>query len=568
MKRFRIKVKKNRKALALLIWFVVTALIPNMVLAFTEHYCGWAILAGLLMPLGFYLLLLAPIRRTGVPVLLNVWVLILCAFQIVLLYLFGNSIIATDMFTNLLTTNPGEASELLSNISPAIAIVVVIYAPTLIYAVYAAHKRYRITRPMRKKTLCWGLGLFVAGTLMLIPAHLAGHRRVFLKEVFPANVLYNLKLCLSEQKRIKHYAESSEDFTYNAVRSDNPKQREIYVYMIGEASRAASWQMFGYERETNPLLSQREDIHIFRNMLTQSNTTHKSVPLFLSSVGAANRSELYNRKGLAELFSETGFKTYFISNQSPQGAMVDLLANEADERIYIGAPRYDWQLLSMMRRIIESDNDADLLFILHCYGSHFSYCERYPREFAKFVPDEDVSIKRSNVPTIINAYDNSIVYTDAVINEIIEYLRSLDACASLLYCSDHGEDILDDERGRFLHASPTVTYWQIHVPSLVWFSDDYALRYPERAAAAENNRWAAATTHSMFHTMADIASIRSPYIDTSVSLVSDDFDKEAPRYYLNDHNEAVPYDERIGLDDDDMAQFAKHGISLKRQQER
>ncbi len=563
MKRFRIKLKKNRKALGLLIWFLITAMIPNFVLAATESYCGWSILAGLLMPLGFYMLLLAPIRRTGVPVLLNVWVMILCSFQIVLLYLFGNSIIATDMFTNLLTTNPGEASELLSNISPAIAIVVVIYAPTLVYAVYAAHKRYRITRPMRHKTLCWGFGLFAAGTLMLIPAYLAGHRRVFLKEVFPANVLYNLRLCLSEQKRIKNYEESSENFTYNAVRSDNPKTREIYVYMIGEASRASSWQMYGYERETNPLLSKREDIHIFRNVLTQSNTTHKSVPLFLSSVGAANRAELYDRKGLADLFSETGFKTYFISNQSPQGAMVDLLANEADERIYIGAPRYDWQLLSMMRRIIESDNDADLLFILHCYGSHFSYYERYPREFAKFVPDDEVSIKKSNVPMIINAYDNSIVYTDAVINEIIEYLSSLDACASLLYCSDHGEDILDDKRGRFLHASPTVTYWQIHVPSLVWFSQDYLHRYPERAEAAEGNRWAAATTHSMFHTIADIASIRSPYIDESVSLVNADFDKSAPRYYLNDHNEAVPYDERIGLNDDDMAQFAKHGINPK-----
>lgn len=563
MKRFRIKVKKNRKALALLVWFVFTAMIPNIVLAFTEHYCGWSILAGLLMPLGFYMVATSLIRRTGVPVLLLIWVMILCAFQIVLLYLFGNSIIATDMFTNLLTTNPGEASELLSNIAPAIAIVVAIYGPTLLYAIYAAHKRYRITRRMRRIIACSGCVIWVVGSLLLIPARLTGHNRVFLKEVFPANVLYNLKLCLSEQKRIKNYEITSADFDYNASRGDNPKQREIYVYMIGEASRAASWQMFGYERATNPLLSQRNDIHIFRNVLTQSNTTHKSVPLFLSSVGAANRTELYNRKGLAELFSETGFKTYFISNQSPQGAMVDLLANEADERIYIGAPRYDMQLLSMMRRIIESEDDADILFILHCYGSHFSYYERYPREFATFMPDDEVSITKNNVPMIVNAYDNSIVYTDTVINEIIDYLASLDACTSLLYCSDHGEDILDDRRGRFLHASPTVTYYQIHIPALVWFSSEYLQLYPERAQMAENNRWAAATTHSMFHTMADIASIRSEYVDESVSLVSPSFDKAAPRYYLNDHNEAVPYDKNIGLNDDDMEQFSKHGINLK-----
>ena len=562
MKRFRIKAQKSHKALALLAWFLLTAMIPNLVLVGTEHYCGWSILAGLLMPLGFYMIAGSCIRRTGAPVLLMVWVMVLCAFQIVLLYLFGNSIIATDMFINVLTTNPGEASELLANISPAIAIVVFIYGPTLLYAVYAAHKRYRITRRMRRIVVYSGLALFAAGAIMLIPARLTGHRQVFLKEVFPANVLYNLKLCFSEQSRIGHYAETSAGFTYNASRKDNPNKREIYVYMIGEAARASSWQMFGYERATNPLLSRRNDIYLFRNVLTQSNTTHKSVPLFLSSVCAENRAEIYNRKGLAELFSETGFKTYFISNQQPQGAMVDLLANEADERIYIGAPRYDLQLLSMMRRIIESDDDADLLFILHCYGSHFSYNERYPREFAAFVPDENADITKANVQTIINAYDNSIVYTDTVINGIIDSLASLDACSSLLYCSDHGEDILDDARGRFLHASPTVTYYQIHVPGLVWFSNDYLHRYPERAVAAKSNEWAAATTHSMFHTIADLASITSDYVDESVSLVSGNFDKTAPRYYLNDHNEAVPYDAGIGLNAHDMEQFAAHGITM------
>ena len=146
--------------------------------------------------------------------------------------------------------------------------------------------------------------------------------------------------------------------------------------------------------------------------------------------------------------------------------------------------------------------------------------------------------------------------------EDIDYLASLDACSSLLYCSDHGEDILDDARGRFLHASPTVTYYQIHVPGLVWFSNDYLHRYPERAVAAKSNEWAAATTHSMFHTIADLASITSDYVDESVSLVSGNFDKTAPRYYLNDHNEAVPYDAGIGLNAHDMEQFAAHGITM------
>ena len=559
----KFKMTPSRRALALLLGFIATALIPNFILANTEMYGGWSILAGILIPLGFYMVVGSAIRRTGTPVLLMVWVMVLCAFQIVLLFLYGGSIIGTDMFLNLFTTNPGESTELLINLGDAVATVVVIYAPVLGYAIWASRRRYRITKKMRKRFVISGLVIGVVGGLMLIPARISSGESVFLREVFPANVLYNLKLCLSTQIHTKRYETTSEGFTHKATRCDNPDQREIYIYIIGEASRAANWQLYGYDRSTTPRLSAREDIIPFYNVLTQSNTTHKSVPLFLSSVGAKNHSEIYRRKGLASLFSEAGFKTYFISNQSPQGAMVDRLANEADERVYIGSPRHDMQLLKMVKRIIDSDNGRDLLFILHTYGSHYSYHQRYPREYAYFMPDDDVALKDYNIEYITNSYDNSIYYTDAVLNEIIDYVGSLDnVCASLLYCSDHGEDILDDKRERFLHASPTVTYYQVHVPSLVWFSESYAARYPERVARAKSNTWSPMTTYSMFHTIAEIASIESPYLDPTVSFVGEKFDCNAKRYYLNDHNEAVPFDlQHVGLNEDDLRSFERHGIT-------
>ena len=74
--------------------------------------------------------------------------------------------------------------------------------------------------------------------------------------------------------------------------------------------------------------------------------------------------------------------------------MIDKLARDADSLIYMGHPRYDMQLLDTMKRIVEADTENDLLFILHCYGSHFSYHQRYPREAAYFLPDDDVAIER------------------------------------------------------------------------------------------------------------------------------------------------------------------------------
>ena len=554
---------RSRFTTLLTVYFFVALIIPNCVLANTEPYSVWTVEALILMPLGFYMMWSVALRRSGVMIWLAFPFIFFCAFQIVLLYLFGNSIIATDMFTNLLTTNPGEAGELLGNIYPSVVLVCVIYLPLLwLAAREIGHKRY-ITRTARMNIGLTGAALFALGLLALWPAyHVSEDRHVLRDEIFPLNVLYTLGLSGSEFRKSFNYEKTSAGFSYEAERTAEVPGREVYVYIIGEASRAMNWQLYGYGRETNPLLSQEEGLVVFRDVLTQSNTTHKSVPLILSSVATDEHDELDRRKGLPALFNEAGFDTWFISNQSRQGAMIDHLAHDAKHLIYIRSPRHDTQLLDEMRKAIEKSTSRKLFFILHCYGSHFSYHQRYPREFAYFQPDNDVAIAKQHRPMLVNAYDNSVRYTDYVLSKIIDYLGSLENTSSaLLYCADHGEDLIDDHRERFLHASPTTTAYQLYVASLAWFSESYRERFPEKVAAAEANATAPATTHALFHTMADMASIRGRFLTTKVSLVSPDFDRTAPRRYLNDHNEAVPY-RKTGLRPEDTEVFRRYGIEL------
>ena len=561
--RRRVVKTRSRFTTLLTVYFFVALIIPNCVLANTEPYSVWTVEALILMPLGFYMMWSVALRRSGVMIWLAFPFIFFCAFQIVLLYLFGNSIIATDMFTNLLTTNPGEAGELLGNIYPSVILVCVIYLPLLwLAAREIGHKRY-ITRTARMNIGLTGAALFAVGLLALWPAYrVSEERHVLRDEIFPLNIMYNLGLSGSEFRKSYNFHKTSGGFTYEAERTAEAPGREVYVYIIGEAARAMNWQLYGYERETNPLLSRVGDLVVFRDVLTQSNTTHKSVPLILSSVATDEHEELYRRKGLPALFNEAGFDTWFISNQSPQGAMIDHLAHDAKHVIYIRSPRHDTQLLDEMRKVLERSTSQKLLFVLHCYGSHFSYHQRYPREFAHFQPDNDVAIARQHRPMLVNAYDNSIRSTDYFLAQTIGYLRSLKGTSSaLLYCADHGEDLIDDDRERFLHASPTTTAYQLYVASLAWFSEDYRKHFPEKAAAAEANETAPATTHALFHTMADMASIRGRFLTTKVSLVSPDFDRTAPRRYLNDHNEAVPF-RKTGLRPEDMEVFRRYGIEL------
>ena len=559
-KRHTIKTR-SRFSVLLAIWFCATLIIPNCVLACTEHYSLWSTEALILLPLGFFMMWSVALRRSGIQIWTALPFITIAAFQIVLLYLFGNSVIATDMFTNVLTTNPGEAGELLANIYPAVLVVVLIYVPLLWFATREIVRRRYISRKARLIIGLLGASLCCIGLLLLWPAYRTSERKHVLRdEIFPVNAFYNIWVCGSEFRKSLRYAETSAGFTYDAVRTTDLPEREIYVYIIGEASRAMNWQLYGYERATTPELMQVDSLVVFRNILTQSNTTHKSVPLFLSSVATDEHDEIYRRKGLHALFNEAGFETWFISNQSPQGAMIDHLTHDADHIRYINGQRLDLQLLEEMQRCIDNSRSQKLFFVLHCYGSHFSYHQRYPREYARFQPDDDVAIVAANSDLLHNSYDNSICYTDHFLAQTIAYLESLDGVTSaMLYCADHGEDILDDARGRFLHASPTTTAYQLYVASLAWFSPRYRHHFPQKVAAAGAHERAAATTHAMFHTIADIASIEGRCLDPSVALTSDAFDTEAPRYYLNDHNEAVPF-RSTGLNADDEAIFRAFGV--------
>ncbi len=557
--------KSKYNATRLTIYLIVSLMLPIFILTYTEKNPLWVSLTGILLPLGAYTLLCSISRYSGECVWACFVFIFLSAFQIVLSYLFGNSVIAADMFLNLKTTNSSEAGELLGNIYPAIIFVILIYLPLLWLATIHIHKNIILNRATRRIMAIAGFVALFAGLMTLIFGCRGDVKRVLLKEVFPVNVCYNLYLAIDESNKIDNYKKSSEGFLYHAQHEPKSDVREVYVLVIGEASRAANWQLYGYSRATNPLLSQHEDITIFRRVTTQSNTTHKSVPMILSSVHTSQHDELYKRTGLLALFNEAGFATYFISTQQPQAAMIDHLAGEANFTIYAKAPFYDCQLVEIMQNALEDSRAQKILFVLHSYGSHYNYRQRYPREFAHFLPDDEVSISDKNIEAIRNSYDNSIRYTDYFLNEIISLLEfQPNTCSAMLYCADHGEDLFDGADKKFLHSSPTTTYYQLHIASLMWFSAQYRERFAEKVEAACANEYSAVTTYSVFHTMADMASIYSPYINFRASLLSRDFDFAAKRYYLSDHNKAVRLDENIGIDDFQRKLFGAAGIDINK----
>ena len=173
--------------------------------------------------------------------------------------------------------------------------------------------------------------------------------------------------------------------------------------------------------------------------------------------------------------------------------------------------------------------------------------------------DHIKEIDHKNKQAMINAYDNSIVATDKFLAQVIDKLDRTGKTSAMLYLSDHGEDLLDDERNRFLHASPIPTYYQLHIPFVIWFSDNYSTLFPDDIRQARNRHTTPFDSRVVFHTLLGIGGIETEYRNDRLSLISPSFHLEK-RYYVGEQNIPIPV-QRLPLEEEDLQAFERYGIS-------
>ena len=559
-----------------LYWYAVVALLlPNTALCFTERLPFWAGAANVLLPLALYMWFFSVARCPGKMVWWAFLFVFFAAFQLVLLYLFGTGVIAVDMFLNLVTTNPGEVMELLDNLVPAVVGVFVIYLPLLILAIIHVRKKHQISVSFQHHVRKWLMEVGAIGLFCLLTCYVVVDDYRMRNQLYPVNVCYNLYLAFERNAASENYREASRDFKFDARSEHDAEAPEVYVMVVGETARAHNFSLYGYPRDTNPLLSKTPGIIAFPDATTQSNTTHKSVPMLLSAASAEDFERLFHEKGILAAFKEAGFHTVFISNQQPNHSFIDFLGEQADEHYFLktedaskgnhydAGNHYDEELLKKLDEILpEADASSSshyryrkLFVVLHTYGSHFNYQERYPRSFAYFKPDSRSEAKPENRQDLLNAYDNTIRYTDYILHGIVERLQKWEKVqaktdgvydqptSAMLYTSDHGENIFDDERCLFLHAAPKASDYELHVPFIIWTSEGFSKQYPDiLKALGENRSKQVQSSLSAFHTMLGIGGILTRYRLDEYSVASGKY-HPTKLLYLDDHDEAIPQED-------------------------
>lgn len=530
---------KNNRQLSYLVVFIVFLMIPNLFLAVAINPVAYRLLC-LMLSFCIYILFLVSFRKPAKAMLFAIPLVIFDVYQMLLIYMFGPYISGVDMILNIFSSDNDEAGELLLSFVLPILIGLL---PVLLLAflVVRSFRMKEVLSLKMRKTIFFifaPLMLFVVLCLGCFPNGVAGSLK---NDVYPVNAFYNVYLAGKRYYNIKTFEERSRNFRFDAQSTRDKDDKELYILLIGETSRAMNWQIYGYERNTTPRLDgMGDDLLVFGDVLTQSNTTHKSVPIILSSVDASNFSMMDSTKSIISAFKEAGFNTVSITNQPPNGSYTDFFLHEADSYISLremyGAGKKDMDMIPILDSVIRADNKKQFV-VIHSYGSHFNYFDRYDAPMRVFTDKKATKVDLSDKDLLVDTYDNAILYTDLLISEIIERVRNSSAKSSFMYLADHGEDLFDDERCRFLHATPDISTYQICIPFLIYANGEYRKSYSDIYDSLKYNTDKPFQSDVVFHTMLSISGIHTKYLNTKKSLVSHlPYNDKDERLYVDDRN--------------------------------
>ena len=337
----------------------------------------------------------------------------------------------------------------------------------------------------------------------------------------------------TERKYLTDLSQKNASFQFAAHQDGHPNEPQIVVMVVGESSRYDRWSINGYERETNPLLKKETNLVSLPDMITSVSATRLSVPVLISRKPATQSLKAgFSEKSFLTAFKEAGFKTYWISNQMSFGEFdtpVSVFAKEADviQFMNLGGftnhSNFDEILLGPLQSAI-SDPAQKKLIVLHTLGNHWNYSHRHPKQFDKWQPslfgiDNPAYTDLKFKPQLNNSYDNSILYTDWILSQVIDALKASKQLSSLLYVSDHGQTLYDGTCTLAFHGHNT--QYEFHVPAFVWYSDMYNATYPEKVSELKKHKKARLTTENVFHSLLDMADIRYPTEHLEWSFFSD-----------------------------------------------
>ncbi len=452
----------------------------------------------------------------------------------------------------IISTNRNEAMELLSSVGWGMLAVVMVWC---LYGWLVTCVPQKKMIQMPKKWVAWSI--LAAEMIILMSLHAsylnkeytAPNKRVYagiyawsfgmrMGQVFPYDIYLQTFRAVKHQREIDGITSLS-DYRFGITpRPDTDSA--ICVLVIGEAARFHNFSLNGqYERETNPRLSRQPNLIFYTHAYAEANATDLSVPLMLTRATSEDPTVAYQEKTVCGAFQEAGYPVAWLSAESDPIRYLQHVLPTLDTTWIASGEVLDEALFEPFDGLIQAKEGTNLI-ILHTKGSHLNYQDRYPQSFALFEPclkpgDSNGAFDKE---LMTNTYDNTILYADFILDSLIQTLSATQRCACLIYMPDHGENLCDDERKLWVHGSYEGSEWEYHVPLIVWYSDSFKERYPDKVVALQANKDKQVSSQVLFHTLCDMVNLQE-VVDSHYCLFSDSLTEVSSVRVLNGKGENI-----------------------------
>jgi lipid A ethanolaminephosphotransferase len=299
--------------------------------------------------------------------------------------------------------------------------------------------------------------------------------------------------------------------------------------VVGETARAASWGLNGYARQTTPKLAAMPDLLNFPHATSCGSNTETSVPCMFSPFGRKDYDEtkIRGHESLLHVLEHAGIKTVWRDNQAGCKGVCERLEQQRPEAgknpaLCDGERCLDEILLENLDAEPKK-NKGSVVLVLHQIGNHGpAYYRRYPAAFGKFAPAcDNPDLGKCARETIVNSYDNALLYTDHFLDQTIRTIRAQSSHdAAMIYVSDHGESL--GEKGIYLHGMPyaIAPKEQTEVPMVMWMSAGFASSFGLDRNCLKKRAAEPVSHDHLFHSVLGMLQVTSKVYDKAWDFTS------------------------------------------------
>ena len=445
-------------------------------------------------------------------------------------------VISPDQIQNMMQTDPAEVRDLVSLRFILWSIAFVVLPIALIFWVNIRDES--ISKTLLKKLASSIASLAVIGSLLFVyyvdfAAIFREHRdlkgMISPQNVFAATSSYFHKRAPKENLPLIRYGEDA----HLVEDTSTQKHPKLMVLVVGETARAESFALDGYHKNTNPELSKQAGLINYSQVSSCGTATAVSVPCMFSGMPRLEYDEhlASHREGLLDIAQRAGYKVTWIDNNSGCKGTCNRveqykIPENLKQKWCKEGECLDGILVDSLKQYISTIPKNDVsphLIVLHQMGSHGpAYYKRAPQAFQVFHPTCDTNaIQGCTREELLNSYDNSIVYTDHVLNQVIEVLKTQTQYRTgFWYLSDHGEST--GEHGMYLHGAPysIAPSQQTHVPMMMWFSDSWKQAHAAQVNCLAQQKAKTLSQDNLFPSLLSLLGVKTQVINQNHNMLS------------------------------------------------